>query len=430
MFITFGVVACAIAFHGLRMLRIDPAWGRVLLTSGIAAAVVSGVVSRLPHTVRINVWLMVVTFVSGAYGFNLLLAYSKPAHVAEGERIAAKRAATAGFDTRSVREVVHAMRADGRATVPALYTFNALEDGDRDRRFLPLAGLPDAETVLCNENGVHAVFRADKRGFNNPEALAQADILLIGDSYTQGQCVPQDKTLAGIMRKRGYRVYSLGVSGNGPLATLAALTEYGLAMKPKVVVWGHSGDDRAAVSSEMLDPILVRYLNEDGFRQNLADRRDEVDAYWNDLLDRQAYYDPSAAAPTETWRKDPTLKELATLFTLRTMLGLGRNKRGSSKDTYQRVITTAKRRVQAAGGTLVMTSYPYFEDIEAGPTKRDIFAELDRTGAVVIDIDDAFHDHPDPPSLFPLRDSGHYSEAGYEVAADVLIERAIDPYLP
>jgi hypothetical protein len=40
----------------------------------------------------------------------------------------------------------------------------------------------------------------------------------------------------------------------------------------------------------------------------------------------------------------------------------------------------------------------------------------------VIDITPAFDAHPDPLSLFPFRLRGHYSEAGYRVVADTILQ--------
>ena len=44
-----------------------------------------------------------------------------------------------------------------------------------------------------------------------------ADVVLIGDSFTNGYCVPDDSSLAGALRRRWPRTLNLGTGGSGPL---------------------------------------------------------------------------------------------------------------------------------------------------------------------------------------------------------------------
>ena len=42
-------------------------------------------------------------------------------------------------------------------------------------------------------------------------------------------------------------------------------------------------------------------------------------------------------------------------------------------------------------------------------------------GIPIIDADSAFHDYPEPWSLFPLRRPGHYSEEGHRLVAEAVL---------
>ena len=60
-------------------------------------------------------------------------------------------------------------------------------------------------TLLCNENGQWVDYRSDSRGFNNPEESVEGgptDIAALGDSFTQGYCVPTGKTFVDLIRQR------------------------------------------------------------------------------------------------------------------------------------------------------------------------------------------------------------------------------------
>ena len=62
-------------------------------------------------------------------------------------------------------------------------------------------------------------FDSDEYGFNNPPGSWQAPrIVLVGDSFTQGDCVPPEKNIAAHLNRRFGGVLNLGVAGHGPLA--------------------------------------------------------------------------------------------------------------------------------------------------------------------------------------------------------------------
>ena len=72
-----------------------------------------------------------------------------------------------------------------------LLTLGSLRVGDAE--VIPLGGVGSVKTVYCNEGGEYTIYDADERGFSNPKGLwgAPAEVAVIGDSYTQGACVPR-----------------------------------------------------------------------------------------------------------------------------------------------------------------------------------------------------------------------------------------------
>jgi len=77
----------------------------------------------------------------------------------------------------------------------------------------------------------------DALGFRNPVAIGQADIVCLGDSFTEGSRVDDRETWPVLLAKHtGSSTYNLGMSGGGPRFYLVTLEKYGLALSPKTVL--------------------------------------------------------------------------------------------------------------------------------------------------------------------------------------------------
>ena len=83
-------------------------------------------------------------------------------------------------------------------------------------------------------------YRTDENGFRNSiePKPQQADIVFIGDSYTEAaQVEDSDTFVRRIAQSTGLSVVNLGRGGYGPQQELIVLQRYGLAYKPRFVVW-------------------------------------------------------------------------------------------------------------------------------------------------------------------------------------------------
>ncbi len=155
---------------------------------------------------------------------------------------------------------------------------------ETNQNIYPLSGISNRRTLYCKENGYFMIYQSDRYGFNNPnEEWDKKEIkyLLVGDSFTHGACVNQPDTIAGNIRsalnqnKKG--VLSLGYSGNGPLIEYAALREYFPFTNAKRVLWMYYENDLTDLDSELKNSILLNYLNDKKFTQNIKSRQKEVD---------------------------------------------------------------------------------------------------------------------------------------------------------
>lgn len=81
-------------------------------------------------------------------------------------------------------------------------------------------------------------YRTDENGFRNPPQMQRADIVFIGDSYTEAATVAEDETFVRRLGQlTGLSVVNLGRGAYGPSQEQIVLRRYGLAYEPRVVVW-------------------------------------------------------------------------------------------------------------------------------------------------------------------------------------------------
>src|SRR5678815_2589951 len=105
---------------------------------------------------------------------------------------------------------------------------------------MPASGIiANALEVLCSEGGPWRSYRTDRFGFTNPDSVwdRPADLVLVGDSFTQGFCVPVEDSFAGRIRAVHPATVNLGGGANGPLIELATLVEFEPRARARGVLW-------------------------------------------------------------------------------------------------------------------------------------------------------------------------------------------------
>ena len=206
------------------------------------------------------------------------------------------------IDTRNASEVIADLNKSGVDTIPFVSPGNNLfveRDGYRESvisvggtEVIPLAGISNKLTLLCNENGQWVSYKSDAHGFNNPDPAiwksAGVDIAALGDSFAQGYCVPPEKSFVGLIRQRYPVTLNLGIAGDGPLMMLATMREYLDEIKPKIVLWFYCEDnDLVELQGERRTALLTRYLEGD-FKQSLIAQQTDIDDAMTKDIQRQA----------------------------------------------------------------------------------------------------------------------------------------------
>jgi hypothetical protein len=354
-------------------------------------------------------------------------------------------------DSRDWLHALYDLRAAGNEAYPIVsaevYAQNFRPTGDATP-LLPLAGLSNTTTTFCNELQQFIVFRSDRYGFRNDDWIwdAKPPVMLVGDSYAQGACVPAAATLPAELARRGFPTVSLAYNSNGPLAELASLVEYGPLVRPPLVVWlYHEGNDPTDLGREMEVATLRRYF-EPHFQQGLARRQSEIDQRIRDALDARPEIRKVADAAKNHW-------SVGGLLALRNTRALAVNvarivpgwtdapKRAApelddavgARIPDQRLsdleITLARAKEVAAtwGGTLIFAYLPASERYrfpalpavaELAKDQAEVVQIAASLGLPVIDLHAALSAAPDPAQLYPAATwPVHLNVEGYRVIA-------------
>lgn len=127
-------------------------------------------------------------------------------------------------------------------------------------------------------------YRTDENGFRNPPGQSRADVVFIGDSFTEAATVAEEDTFVRrVARSTRLSTVDLGRGGYGPQQELIVLKRYGLSYQPRVVVWqlfeGNDLADADAFAEWMKNPQQVntslkeRYVNNSLLTQWLTNTR-------------------------------------------------------------------------------------------------------------------------------------------------------------
>lgn len=135
--------------------------------------------------------------------------------------------------------------------------------------------------------GSHAQFTydwyTDRFGFKNDDSIAKthkADIVVLGDSFSEGMGVEIPYIWSSILTSRGYTAYNLGVQGYAPVQMEGVLQKYGLSFKPRWVIIAYfaSTYTREGMFFDVAGAIRdKKFITGTGMRQAVqADNRREI----------------------------------------------------------------------------------------------------------------------------------------------------------
>ena len=386
-----------------------------LIFIGVVGLIFFGFGLRLKIDLKVNLSVMLVTTVITVYGFAIF--FKETTEVA----IKAKQMGVA-YDTRTKIEVLDNLTDLGIKAFPNIFPGAHLTDNGV---IYNIGGISNITTIFINESGYYPIIKTDEHGFNNPRGLYNEnalDIVLSGDSFTEGLAVNWNENISAVLRETGYRTISIGKKNSGPLIEFAALKEYAEPLKPKIVLWVYTSNDLDDLIRELESPVLKKYLNKDGFSQNLISRQEEIDSVLINYVQRERV--------RERKRKIVDIIKLSKLRNLVQLVPKQKQKqkpKPTPTTIFKEILQQSKQMVSEWGGEMYFvylrgfglqsTDYTIHED-EYREIVMQTVTELD---IPIIDIqNEVFKTHPDPLSLFPFRGNYHYNAKGYRLVAEAI----------
>jgi len=330
------------------------------------------------------------------------------------------------FDKRTRWQVIMELRGQGvdayPPVFPALFVASNGLDAGRQRIY-PVGSVAYKTVAFCNESGEYVVFESDEHGFNNPKGLykqEKLDIVLIGDSFAQGECVKPGRDIAGQLRKNSRKVLTFAYGGNGPLIELAALKEYAEPHSPKIILWVYfEGNDLSDLVKEQKSPILLKYLEND-FTQILLKRQDEIDRVLEQFV---------VSSMEEEGNSHQTVKvslvRVVTLYDLRWILDMKDPFISSVLPLFRTILAKARDMTASWGGHLYFVYLPartrYIGTVNHDELfyRKQVLAVVNNLDIPTIDFHHVLAAYPNPLSFFPLQ-LGHYTAEGYSLLAQTI----------
>jgi len=302
---------------------------------------------------------------------------------------------------------------------------------ENDAELLPLSTFSNSTIFNCNENGYFSIWKSDMFGFNNPsqEWNKKNGILLLGDSFTAGECVYEKDNIAGNLRQKlnNRKIINLGMGGNGPLTNYATLKEYFFTINPKIVLWFHNeGNDFDDLNQELNNEILNKYLSNDNFTQELIIKQDEVDYKLNKFLSAN-----EESIDKTTYQNKFDWTRFFKLYTVRelTIHSIFSKPHKISKEFYL-IINKSKNYIEKNNSEFYFIYLPQFHrytnyySFQNSKNYKKIIKYLIKNKIKYIDINkEVFQKIKDPLDLFPFKSAGHYNEKGYRLIAETIYKK-------
>jgi len=311
-----------------------------------------------------------------------------------------------------------------------------------NKEIVPFRGPINKKTLGCNEDGLRRIINNDKFGFQNENDvyLKKIDIMIIGDSFAEGVCFNEKNDIAGLIRnKTPLNAINYGISGAGPLLSLAVLKEYGSTFKPKDVFYlFYEGNDMDDLIAEK-ETFLLNYLG--NYEQNLLKNRKDIEIFLNDFenIAYQIIKNNNLNKANKVQSKDNKrkyveyLKDFFELTNLKDILfskSFHSFKRKEDKKLLSSILKKMKKLTSKWDGELHFVYVPSWSrynnkySLVNYSYKKKIKKLAISNNIRFIDLVEVFkkQSKEDPINLYNLGLFGHFNAKGYKIISKTIIE--------
>ncbi|PDT50454.1 hypothetical protein [Sinorhizobium fredii] len=289
-----------------------------------------------------------------------------------------------------------------------------------------LSGFPSTQVVLCTSQSDIVSYTADRYGFNNPDQVynSNLDLMLLGDSFVEGFCLPPGEDLVSQLRNDGLAAASLGIRGNGPLLELATLGRFGENFRPRHVMMAFfEGNDWENFEKELTVPWLRTALSSDANYGSQSAAQETMRVARMVLTEKTK----KPVTITDLLTKTAMLRNFVALQQTFTRLGLIYPKIAHPMPEFRETLRRARTLTESWGGTFTLVYVPRVDRFVGPFTSDRIFDQLktvvldaaEAEGIAVLDLHHALRSHPESARMYAP--DNHFSRDGASFAADVIM---------
>jgi hypothetical protein len=372
----------------------------------------------LNHKIKLYLTLIFVVSIFSFYSFEYFL--FKKRFVDTSLKLKAKlykEKTGLDYDRRTLNEIYVDLKKQDKNTSVKVPTGVYLNNNDLE--IYPFSGIANSNTIYQNENGYYMIYKSDRYGFNNPDEewdAKEIEYLLVGDSATHGAAVNRPHDIASRLRTLSKKnVISIGYSANGPLREYGSLKEY-YSKNVKKIVWLFTDNDLADIKKELNNSILIKYLKDKNFSQNLKANQKRIDELGKEMIE--------VANKKHTSFK---LFRFIKLYELRNKL-FNKHKpdknRNKLPEEFFQIIKYARDFSIQNNSEFYLVHLPirrYFNHKDDIEIYNDLKKNIKTLNINFIDIhEEVFQKELNPKKLFPFEMLNHYNEEGYRKVAEVI----------
>jgi hypothetical protein len=297
--------------------------------------------------------------------------------------------------------------------------------GTESLETMMFSGFPASDVLLCAPEGRTITYKADRYGFNNPDEIYDApiELMLLGDSFVEGFCLPRGADIASRLRSHGINTASLGIRGNGPLLELAALGRFGPVMKPKRVVMAFfEGNDWENLRSELRFPNLQAALRQDADFGTLQTAQATAVTAMRKIRETEG----RRFTIIDLLQQKSILRNFAALQMTGTSLGLVYPKVSPGIPEFVDTLRRGKALAAGWGGEFALLYVPRVDrfmgafpsDAPFDQLRDIVHAAAADADVEIIDLREALRRYPDPETAFAP--DAHFSPQGAAFAAETI----------
>ena len=338
------------------------------------------------------------------------------------------------YDTRKKSEIYYDLKKEDENVVVNVYPKTYIT---KKNKLYPLSGISNSKTINCNENGYYSIYQSDRYGFNNPDSewdKKEIEYLLVGDSFTHGACVNRPNDIASVLRILSKKaILNLGYGANGSLVEYATLREY---LKPNVknVLWLFYHNDIIDLDYELNSEILISYLKDLDFSQNLKFIQKKIDnieknEQYNEFLRSQAQDNKAAQDEKDRKLKNKFLKfiRLNQVKNIFKRDFFTKKDSFTNKDVYknlENILKLVKELSIKNNSNFYFVYLPELERYKSGYDNNlynQVKKIVEELNIPFIDIHkEVFKKESNPLKLFPFELEMHYNVEGYRKVAGAI----------